>query len=137
MVYGIVKQHQGWIEFTSELGRGTRFDVYLPLYRGASLRRLASTEDPSAEHFGETILFVDDEAGIRRIAAQMLGDSGYRVLLAEDGAAAVDIFRERWRTIDLVVLDLRMPRMSGRDATARHPRHQSRSPGARDERPFR
>ena len=116
MVFGIVKQHQGWIDFTTELGRGTRFDVYLPLYRGTTLRSAGAAERAAPEQHGETILFVDDEAGIRRIAQQMLVEDGYRVLLAEDGVAAVDVFREQWRSIDLVVLDLRMPRMSGRDA---------------------
>jgi PAS domain S-box-containing protein len=116
MVFGIVKQHQGWIEFTSEPGRGTRFDVYLPLYRGTSTRSAVPDETPAPGEVRQTILFADDEAGVRRIAAQVLGERGYRVLLAGDGQAAVDLFREHWRAIDLVVLDLRMPRMSGRDA---------------------
>jgi PAS domain S-box-containing protein len=115
MVFGIVTQHRGWIELDSELGRGTRVDVYLPLHGGVPTNA-ASTEDRAPRaRAAETILFVDDEEGIRTVAAAILAERGYQVLLAEDGVAALALFEQKWRSIDLVVLDLRMPRLSGRD----------------------
>jgi DNA-binding response OmpR family regulator len=63
-----------------------------------------------------TVLLVDDEAMIRELGRMTLERAGYRVLLAEDGADAVDVFREQFPVIDLVILDLTMPRLSGQDA---------------------
>jgi DNA-binding NtrC family response regulator len=115
MVFGMVKQHRGWIEFTSEVGRGTQFDVYLPLHEGGAEHAVLRHEATPRANAAETILFVDDETGIRNVAAAILGGHGYRVLLAEDGVLAIDLFQRQWRSIDLVILDLRMPKLSGRD----------------------
>jgi two-component system cell cycle sensor histidine kinase/response regulator CckA len=115
LVFGIVKQHRGWIDSTSVVGRGTRFDVYLPLHRGPGSDCSPSSARTPSEEGTATILFVDDEAGIRRLAAASLSNRGYRVLLAEDGVAALEIFEREHRSVDLVVLDLRMPKLSGRD----------------------
>jgi two-component system cell cycle sensor histidine kinase/response regulator CckA len=118
MVFGIVKQHQGWVECHSEPGKGACFDIYLPRHGQAPAPApvaAASTPAPG----GETILLADDEPMIRNLGRRILEHSGYQVMLAEDGEQAVGAYvRDRGR-IDLVILDLSMPRLSGRDAYRR------------------
>ncbi len=127
MVFGIVQQHHGWIECHSTPGQGTRFDIYLPRHHAPIAADPASSAPrvPSGGH--ETILFVDDEALVRNLGRSILESYGYRVLLANDGQDAVELYlRERHR-IDLIVLDLTMPRLCGRDALRRLARSIRRS----------
>jgi PAS domain S-box-containing protein len=116
VVFGIVKSHQGWIDCASEVGRGTSFDVYLPRSSvGAAAEGPAgAAEAPQGGR--ETVLLVDDEAMVRDLGRSVLQRYGYRVLLAEDGARAVEVYRQEHHRINLVVLDLTMPGLSGRDA---------------------
>jgi CheY-like chemotaxis protein len=137
MVQGIVKQHRGWVTCTSAPGVGTRLDLYLPPAESDSgrrpLHRSPSNGDPpgvrppdacpppaapEAPARGEpaTVLLVDDESMIREIGRTVLEGAGFRVLTADDGVEAVDVFSREHPGIDLVVLDMTMPRMSGRDA---------------------
>ena len=139
MVQGIVKQHRGWVDCTTAPGIGTRFDLYLPAAAAASSggSRLVhlgnsaadavvspapgATTIPDAPHAaesagGKTVLLVDDEAMIRTLGRVTLERAGYRVLAAEDGADAVEVFAREHDHIDLIVMDMTMPRMSGRDA---------------------
>jgi two-component system cell cycle sensor histidine kinase/response regulator CckA len=116
MVFGIVKQHQGWIDCTSVVGNGTCFDIYLPRADPAADPAVDPDSAGSAAPGSETILLVDDEASLRLLGCTCLGRCGYRVLLAEDGVSAVEVYRREWERIDLVVLDLTMPRLSGIDA---------------------
>jgi PAS domain S-box-containing protein len=114
-VYGIVKQHEGWIDLSSAQNAGTTFKVYLP----RTLRAAAPTPRPIPREEivrgTETILFVDDDAPICQLAQTVLEHHGYTVLLAGNGEQALEIFRREQDRIRLVVLDLTMPRMSGRD----------------------
>jgi len=119
MVFGIVQQHQGWIECTSELARGTRFDIYLPRLRAGEPLPLLPPTEPGPAGGHETILLVDDEPMVRNLGHTVLQRFGYRVLLAEDGLEAIDIYRREKDGVDLVVLDLTMPRLSGRDTLHR------------------
>ncbi len=125
MVHGIMTQHRGWVEVRSESGRGTRFDLYLPRSKDRIARKQPASHRSAADDVRDTplpvllqrktILLVDDEAMIRDIGRFVLESAGFDVLEAEDGEAALDLFRGRWQEIDLVVLDLTMPRMSGQD----------------------
>ncbi|MBY0526756.1 MAG: PAS domain S-box protein [Gemmataceae bacterium] len=119
MVFGIVKQHQGWIECHSTVGEGTSFDVYLPRCVGGDVRPAAPAGPRTPGGGTETLLLVDDEAIIRNLGRTILEQFGYRVLLAEDGEEAVDVYRREYHAIDLVILDLTMPRLSGRDTLRR------------------
>jgi PAS domain S-box-containing protein len=116
MVFAIVRQHKGWIECRSEVGTGTRFDVYLP--RGAGARAAAAdpTPVPAARPGRGTVLVADDEELIGDLAALALEGRGYRVLRAADGQQAVDAYSAERDRIDLVVLDLTMPVLSGHES---------------------
>ena len=119
MVFAIMRQHDGWIECQSEPGEGTRFDLFLPCSEEGS-RRETIRETPIPTDAGRaTILVVDDEDIVRRLAAAVLRNKGYTVIEAVDGQQAVDIYaRDRGR-IDLVLLDLTMPVLSGHEAFRR------------------
>ena len=114
-VYGTVKNHGGAVTVESGVGRGSVFRVFLPACEPGdpegSAAEQAEAAAPSAR-----ILVVDDEEMIRRLITEMLKSAGHHVETREDGAAAVEYYRPRWRDIDLVVLDLVMPRMSGAEA---------------------
>ncbi|MFH0921498.1 MAG: CHASE4 domain-containing protein [Fibrobacterota bacterium] len=112
-VYGTVKNHNGSIEVYTELGKGTSFKIYLPLSKASDE---AHALDTAPVHMGHgTILIVDDERLIRDMAAEILKEIGYTVLTAADGQAAVEFYRDHFKEIDLIILDLIMPKMGGVD----------------------
>jgi len=113
-VYGTAKNHRGAISVESALGRGSRFTLILPYYEVSP--ELAPEVAPEVlDSSARRVLVVEDEPLVGEMLAEMLRRLGYRVDLALDGIQALDLFRREWRGIDLVVLDLVMPRMSGRE----------------------
>jgi PAS domain S-box-containing protein len=111
VVFGIVKQHQGWIECTSAVDRGTCFDIYLP--RGVGPAAVPSPPAAPVRGGQETILLVDDQEMIRELGERILQPYGYHVLTAADGVEALRLYRRWSQVIDLVILDLLMPGLSG------------------------
>ncbi len=114
IVYGIVQQHAGTISVSSEPGKGTTFTISLPLIAVAAGERHA---EPVAPPRGgtETILLAEDDREVRTLLSTVLADSGYRVLEANDGLEAAAIFAAHAREIDLLILDVVMPKKSGRE----------------------
>jgi CheY-like chemotaxis protein len=119
-VYGIVQQHQGWIEVESEVGRGTTFRVYLPMCEQAVQPSPASDAPAPSRGGTETILVVEDEAPVRELVCSLLEHHGYRILQAETGVKALEIWEQEKATVDLVLTDLVMPdRINGRELAER------------------
>ena len=114
MVYGLVRQHGGLVEVATAPGRGTVVYIYFPA--AARVERAPArprVSPPPGAVGSETILLVEDETGIRRVAQRALERAGYRVLSAEDGVEALDVVRAHAAEIRLVVSDVVMPRCGG------------------------
>jgi PAS domain S-box-containing protein len=110
--YGIVSGHGGYIDVDSELGRGTTFKIYLPAVEKMASTSLADTGEFTLPGM-ETVLLVDDDNMVLETGIKMLERLGYSVLSAKNGMEAVNIYKEKSDIIDLVILDLIMPRMGG------------------------
>ncbi len=115
-MYGIVRQHEGYIDVKSQVGRGTTFTFYLPAWAEESGGDASSgRKEDLLCGSGELILLVDDNAMVRQVGQAMLEELGYRVTTARDGAEALELFKERSDEIALVVSDVVMPEMGGMD----------------------
>jgi signal transduction histidine kinase/ActR/RegA family two-component response regulator len=113
-VYGSVAEHKGAIMVQSVVNQGTEFTILLPLTE--ERRYNESKAHPRIHGAGQTILVADDEHLVRNTTSKMLTDLNYHVLLATNGEDAVEVFKERAGEIDLVILDVVMPKLSGRKA---------------------
>lgn len=119
MVYGIIKQHEGYINTYSELGKGTTFKIYLPLIQVKA--EVTEPVKPALARSGppkgsETILLAEDDSEVRKITRNILEGSGYKVIEAVDGEEAINKFMLNKDEIQLLIFDVIMPRKSGKEA---------------------
>ena len=121
-VYAIIREHGGWIECASTPGQGTSFSVYLPsleVDEGVPDWPFAGVAEASAGQYpsgaGETVLLIEDEKLVQNTLAQILREYGYEVIVRGDGESGLEAYRRQRHEIDLVLLDLSLPRMSGRE----------------------
>jgi CheY-like chemotaxis protein len=115
-VIGTAESHGGMVDLESEVGKGTSLKVYLPLVEeSAPPRRAAGSEAKPAPDAKNHILLVDDEELVRKVCDQMLSHLGYKVTTARNGTEAIEYYRKTWSRIDLVIIDMVMPDLNGRD----------------------
>jgi len=112
-VYAIVQQHSGYIWPTSQLGVGTRFDIFLPRAQAGKLCAEVTPHNDSRLRGNETILLVEDEEAVRDVVQQFLVRCGYKVLPAGDGPAAIELDQVHRGHIDMLITDIVLPQMSG------------------------
>ncbi len=116
MVYGIVKNHGGYVTCSSEMNKGTIFNIYFPVVEPVIKKKVISEELEEEIFVGgfETILLVDDESSNQNLGKEILSKAGYNVLTANDGESALEIYREKKEEISLIIVDLIMPGMGGK-----------------------
>jgi two-component system cell cycle sensor histidine kinase/response regulator CckA len=118
-VYGIVKEHQGFISCQSEQGQGTAFKIYLPALDGeCQLPQKDATKVEKITGGEETILLVDDEPAISLLGSEVLGSAGYEVITASSGEEALELIKRPGHKVNLIILDLGMPGMGGHKCLA-------------------
>ncbi|NVN91312.1 MAG: PocR ligand-binding domain-containing protein [Desulfuromonadales bacterium] len=117
IVYGIVKQHNGFINVYSELGQGTTFRIYIPVYEDGQLEH-AEKLDQIIQPLGgtETILLAEDDVGVRNLMVTVLTKFGYNVIQAVDGQDVVDTFAENMDRVSMILMDVIMPKKNGMEA---------------------
>ena len=113
MAYSIIKSHNGFINVYSEPGEGSTFEIYIPASMSNEVKEEPQKKPGEIPRGSETILIADDEKYIRSFAKNMLETYGYKVMLAENGLEAAEIYKSNSSKIGLVILDMIMPKMSG------------------------
>lgn len=114
--YGTIKNHKGIITVDSNINLGTEVKIYLPVYLQGNEKSDLGAESSSSEVNNKHILLVDDEVLVCRMTEEILNKLGFEVSVCQNGKDAVDFYEKRWKSIDLVILDLVMPEMNGKDA---------------------
>ncbi len=114
MVYGVIKNHGGYIDVISAPNQGATFKIFLPMC-GETEEYDSPEADAPGDSAKESILVVDDEEPVRLLTKDVLETHGYRVLLAVDGVEAIDVFKKYDGDVSLAIIDMTMPRMDGRE----------------------
>jgi len=115
-VFGILQQHNGWIELDSFPGQGTRFTAFLPTTPAKTEQPVTEAETKPVVGGKETILVAEDSPEVQELIVHLLESKGYSVLAAKDGIEALELFTANMEQVDLALLDVVMPRLSGRGA---------------------
>lgn len=119
VVYGIIMKHHAFVDVISEVGKGTKFDIYFPLIESFTKNDEKEINVPStvaALKDVKTILLADDQPDVRDVLRRMLEKKGFKVIVAEDGAEAIEKFELHGDSIDLLLFDMRMPKKNGKEA---------------------
>jgi len=116
MVYGIIKQHDGFINVYSEPGKGTTFRIYLPAIKSSAIEAMKAAAPELPLGGTETVLVAEDDPTLQKLTRVVLEGAGYTVIVANDGEDAVKKFIENKDRIELLLFDLVMPRKSGKEA---------------------
>lgn len=114
MVYGIIRQHEGYVNAYSEPGKGTTFKIYLPLIK-SKVEEVKEAELPYIKRGTETVLVAEDDAQVRELTKEVLEGFGYKVMEAVDGEDAIKIFNENKNNVHLLILDVIMPKKDGKE----------------------
>ncbi|MDP3112823.1 MAG: response regulator, partial [Thermodesulfovibrionales bacterium] len=115
IAYGIIRQHNGYINCGSETGKGTTFKAYLPL-TGSVCEETESAAGIALLHGSETVLVAEDDSAVREVTRDILEEFGYEVLEATDGEDAVNKFIENKDRIGFLLFDVKMPKKNGKEA---------------------
>jgi two-component system cell cycle sensor histidine kinase/response regulator CckA len=113
VVYGIVRNHNGFFDVQSTLGEGSSFEIFLPILEELAKNSVEVQHKPSLTHGKGAVLIVDDEIQMRELAVTTLKQCGYHTIVAEDGVEALSMYRKSKAEINLVILDVIMPKMGG------------------------
>lgn len=119
-VYGIVKQHEGWIDVVSEKGRGTVFDTYIPVTDLSKVSEETPLFTPAADDGNHTIFVVEDDAAVRALVVEVLQTYNYNVIEAENGDRAIALWPTLRNQVDLLLTDMVMPGSANGLDVARH-----------------
>jgi signal transduction histidine kinase/ActR/RegA family two-component response regulator len=128
VVYGVVNNHRGFVQVESEPGAGTTFIIYLPVKHVGAEQTAGERPGAPRQDIPQTILLVEDEEMLRELGISILQNEGFRVIAAKDGVEAVALFETHADEIGLVVCDLGLPRLGGREAFLKM---KERRPGVR------
>lgn len=116
MVYGLVRNHGGFINVNSEINKGSQFIIYLPIFvYHEDKQDLEEEEENEINGGNETILIVDDEEVVRNLTKMILESYGYKIAVAENGEDGIEIYKEKKDEINLIILDLVLPTISGQE----------------------
>jgi len=127
-VHGILRGHGGFVCVSTQVGRGSTFELYLPVVTEARTDAAPAPDGPPRRGQGELILLVDDEASVRLVLQRILEEQGYRVLIAEEGFEALALLKRRGPEVQLVITDLMMPGMDGAELVSALRRSDPRLP---------
>jgi signal transduction histidine kinase/CheY-like chemotaxis protein len=123
VVYGIIKNHRGYIDVESKPGCGSTFRIYIPAASVGDVivedRARDARPTPNGFHDNATVLLIEDESTALSVLSKVLGNRAFKILTASDGETAVEIFKQHSEMVDVVLLDIGLPKMSGRDVLRR------------------